>query len=121
MSEGGKQIIEGEGGFLHYLQTNKVSRMKFATIRSLYNYTYTDIASHPGIILIPYQVSIMSLFEYYAMHIPVFVPSLDLLIKWQMDNRVMDELSWNCVLGNCESRSEMQAVSEVFILMIPMM
>ena len=107
LSEGGKQIIEGEGGFLHYLQTNKVSRMKFATIRSLYtHYTYTDIASHPGLILIPYQVSIMSLFEYYAMHIPVFVPSLDLLIKWQMDNRVMDELSWNCVFGNCESRSE---------------
>ena len=106
LSEGGKRVINGEGGLFDHLRRNAISHSNFSTIRTLYgHYTYSDIASHPGIILIPYQVSIMSLFEYYAMNIPLFVPSLDLLIKWQLEHRIMDELSWNCVFGNCDSPS----------------
>ncbi|CAF5192647.1 unnamed protein product, partial [Rotaria magnacalcarata] len=53
-------------------------------IRDFYkrHYRYTELAQHPGIIHIPYQVSLMSIFEQYRMNIPLFVPSLDLLTEW---------------------------------------
>ena len=48
-----------------------------------------------GIIHIPYNISIMSAFEHYAMGIPMFVPSYDLLIKWKNEGRhVLSELEF---------------------------
>jgi len=56
-----------------------------ARLRDLYpRFEYKDLAAHPAIVLIPYQVSIMSLFEYYRMAIPLFVPSPSLLAQWQV-------------------------------------
>ena len=44
------------------------SRFKFARIRDLYaHFEYSDLTKHRAIVLIPYQVSIMSIFEYYRM------------------------------------------------------
>ncbi len=43
------------------------------------------------------QVSIMSIFEYYRMDIPMFVPSPELLADWQLKHRVMDERTWSGV------------------------
>ena len=58
---------------------------KFSRIRDLYpHFEYSDLVKHRAIVLIPYQVSIMSLFEYYRMCIPLFVPSTALLAKWQV-------------------------------------
>ena len=51
-------------------------------------YKYSDLAAHAGIVYIPYQVSLMSLFEQYRMNIPLFFPSLDLLTTWQLKNMV---------------------------------
>jgi hypothetical protein len=48
------------------------------------HYNYSDLASHQGIVYVPYQVSVMSLFEQYRMNIPLFFPSIDLLTKWQL-------------------------------------
>jgi hypothetical protein len=54
-------------------------------LRSRYpRYKYGDIASHQGIVYVPYQVSVMSLFEQYRMNIPLFFPSTDLLTTWQL-------------------------------------
>lgn len=39
----------------------------------------------------------MSIFEYYRMDIPIFVPSPDLLASWQLKHRVMDERTWSGV------------------------
>lgn len=33
------------------------------------------------------QVSVMSIFEYYRMAIPLFAPSLDLLTTWVLKHR----------------------------------
>lgn len=51
-------------------------------------FEYDTIGIYTAILLIPYQVSIMSMFEYYRMNIPLFAPSLKLLTEWHM--------SWRC-------------------------
>ena len=78
-------------------------------IRELYEtYSFSDLARHRAVLIIPYQVSIMSLFEYYAMQIPIFAPSLELLIEWQVKHLVLDELSWNCVHKKCNQSSQLR-------------
>jgi len=53
-------------------------------LRSMYpHYQYTDLTAHRGIVYVPYQVSVMSLFEQYRMNIPLFFPTIDLLTRWQ--------------------------------------
>ncbi|CAF1526631.1 unnamed protein product [Adineta ricciae] len=68
-------------------------------LRSLYkdHYDYSDIAGHPGMIYVPYQVSLMSLFEQYRMNIPLFFPSIDLLTEWHYIYRVIDQRTWDDV------------------------
>ena len=56
--------------------------IQIVPIRKIYrDYKYSDLTNHPAIIHIPYQVSIMSLFEQYRMNIPLVFPSLDLLTR----------------------------------------
>ena len=65
---------------------------EFQRIADLYpSYSFSDLASHRAIVFLPYQVSIMSFFEYYRMGIPLFVPSKDLLLKWDDEYDVVDE------------------------------
>lgn len=51
-------------------------------------YKYEDLVQYTAVVIIPYQCSIMSVFEYYRMGIPMIVPSLNLLTKWHM--------KWRC-------------------------
>ena len=70
----------------------------FRRIRDLYpHFEYSDLAAHPAVVLIPYQVSIMSIFEYYRMGIPMFAPHPNLMAKWQLKYRVMSERTWDLV------------------------
>ena len=48
----------------------------------------------------------MSIFEYYRMGIPMFVPTPDLLAKWQIKHRVMDERTWNGVYKRFKKASD---------------
>lgn len=52
------------------------------------HYKYSDLTAHAGIVYVPYQVSLMSLFEQYRMNIPLFFPSLELLTAWQYEHMV---------------------------------
>jgi len=54
-------------------------------------YEYTDLASHPAIIIVPYTKSTMTFFELYRIGIPIFVPSLALLVRWELQRHVMSE------------------------------
>ncbi|CAF3647613.1 unnamed protein product [Rotaria sordida] len=65
---------------------------------------YSDSTNHPAIIHIPYQVSIMSLFEQYRMNIPLLVPSLDLLTKWHYEYSVVNEKTWDQILNGIRSK-----------------
>ena len=58
-------------------------------------YDRTDLAHMEGIIHLPYNISIMSAFEHYAMGIPMFVPSPALLKKWKQTGRhVLNEVEF---------------------------
>eukprot|EP00223_Ostreococcus_mediterraneus_P007849 CAMPEP_0179702648 /NCGR_PEP_ID=MMETSP0937-20121108/2385_1 /TAXON_ID=548131 ORGANISM="Ostreococcus mediterraneus, Strain clade-D-RCC2593" /NCGR_SAMPLE_ID=MMETSP0937 /ASSEMBLY_ACC=CAM_ASM_000575 /LENGTH=315 /DNA_ID=CAMNT_0021575787 /DNA_START=630 /DNA_END=1577 /DNA_ORIENTATION=- len=85
-------------------------RLRFATVREMYpKFNYAQLAQHPAVVLLPYQISIMSIIEYYRMGIPLFAPSVNLLIKWQVKYLIMDELSWNCVRNSCKNGSSIRA------------
>jgi len=108
LSKGAEAILNGDKGLFRFLADFRGSKdvPSFVPIRKLYTkYEFLDLAQHQGILIMPYQVSIMSLFEYYAMNIPMFVPTLDLLVRWQIEYQIMDELSWNCVLSSCNKTS----------------
>ena len=78
----------------------------FLRIREKYgHFEYSDLASHPAIVIIPYQVSVMSFFEYMRMGIPLFAPAISLLAKWQKEYTILDEISWNCVHQRCREPS----------------
>jgi len=63
-------------------------------VRDVYKvYRYSDLAAHQGIVQLPVQPSIMSIFEQYRMNIPLFLPSKRLLLEWEMDGRgIMREM-----------------------------
>ena len=64
----------------------KLPTYEIRPIRDIYShYKYTDLASHPAVILIPYQVSLMLFFELYSMNMPMFVPSPKLLTQWHLE------------------------------------
>ena len=76
------------------------SPLSLAHIRDLYpHFEYTDLAAHPALVILPYQVSFMSLFEFYRMEIPMFIPSPDLLTDWHIAYGVMNERTWATVHG----------------------
>jgi hypothetical protein len=54
-------------------------------------YEYTQLASHPAVIVVPYTKSTMTFFELYRMGIPIFVPSLALLVRWEQQSHIMSE------------------------------
>lgn len=65
------------------------SSVNLFPLRSRYaQYKYSDLAAHQGIVHVPYQVSVMSLFEQYRMNIPMFFPSVELLASWQFEHMV---------------------------------
>jgi len=105
-----QMLISGPKGIVKAAQNHaKLKYKEFRTIRQLYqHYAYEELASHPAIVLIPYQVSTMSFFEYYRMGIPLFAPSPDLLTMWQQKLKVMSEISWNCVYGRCQDASQIE-------------
>jgi hypothetical protein len=47
----------------------------------MHPHSWDDIQSFPAIVHIPYQISLMSIFEQYQACIPLFVPSKELLLK----------------------------------------
>lgn len=81
-------------------------RYVFASIRELYpSYTYEDLAAHPAMVILPYQVSFMSLFEAYRMAIPLFVPAPELLTRWHLSLGVLFERTWATVEGAPQASS----------------
>ena len=79
-------------GLRNELASHEKIDVKFATNQV---YSRENLINLSGIIHIPYNISIMSAFEHYAMGIPMFVPSYELLIKWKTEGRdVLNELEF---------------------------
>ena len=71
--------------------------LKLELISTMYKtgYLKTHLAYHPAVVLIPSQVSTLGLLELYRLNIPLFAPSLDLLIKWQIRHNIL----WERIYG----------------------
>ena len=63
----------------------------FCKIRQIYSrYTLENLASHKAILLFPYAISTYSIADFYISNIPLFVPSIDLLVKWKnLNDRII--------------------------------
>jgi hypothetical protein len=60
-------------------------------------YKWDDLVKYSGIVGLPYCPSTMSIFEFYTQNIPMFFPSIDLMVemKTKHNNKIMEETSWN--------------------------
>jgi len=68
-------------------------------------YEFSDLAAHRGIVHLPYQVSTMSILEHYRMNIPLFFPSKELLLKWNIEHWVLLERTLPPGIRNPRSHS----------------
>ncbi len=93
-------------------QYSTIKKIQVLPIRTVYlNYEYSDLTNHPAIIHVPYQVSVMSLFEQYRMNIPLVFPSLDLLTQWHYEYGIVSEKTWDQTLhGNLPNGSTIDGV-----------
>lgn len=111
-STAGTELVHGTGGLFDSLKkwsSSSEHELKMSVIRDLYpKYEYTDIATHPAVVIVPYANSVMSVIEYYRMGLPIFAPSLQLLATWQVQRLILDELSWACISGHCNGPSLIQ-------------
>ena len=62
-------------------------------------YSHEDFAKFAGVILVPYNISTMRLFELSTSGMPVRIPNDGLLKEWSSLPGVLSELSWVQVLG----------------------
>lgn len=58
-------------------------------------YRYDQIVRHRAIVHVPYNASVMTFFEHYAMGIPLFVPTPDFLIELKEKYGALHELVYN--------------------------
>lgn len=88
-------------------------------------YKWQDIAEYKGIIIIPYNCSTMSIFEYYTSGIPLFCPSEDFMINLYSNNSkyVLSELTWNKTFGRspgssiaCDSENDPNRYDNISIM-----
>ena len=108
------QVLIGPGRGLHedilrslYQSVRNVSSTpSVVPLRELYaHYEYSDLAAHPAMILVPYQVSIMTIFELYHMQVPLFVPSPGLLVDWHIEYGILTERTWSGVMQRPNDKS----------------
>ena len=65
--------------------TTSTPSLSFAHIRDLYpHFQYSDLAAHPAIVVLPYQVSFMSLFEFYRMEVSTHHRHIDTLDQYTL-------------------------------------
>jgi len=69
------------------------SAVRFERTEDAYphGFEYLQLAQHPAVVVVPYTKSVMSFFELYRMNVPLFAPSVDLLVRWEMKHAVMAE------------------------------
>jgi len=83
--------------YTHYLGGSSIPRVieKYKALGG--GYKWTDLVKYKGIIGIPYNISTMSIFEFYSQNMPMFFPTVDLMIRMKKDftSYVLAETSWN--------------------------
>ena len=59
------------------------------------HYSKAELCRYLGVILVPDQVSSISIMEYYRMNIPLFSPSISLLVQWYKEYGIL----WERIYG----------------------
>ena len=78
---GPSQILHIPGYFKKGISEIK-NDYKFITIKEKYgNYKYTNLCSHKAVVIFPYASHSYGIIEFYALNVPLFVPTLDFLIR----------------------------------------
>lgn len=80
----------------------RLRSVNFVFKKSLGRFSWSDLIKYAGIIVIPYNVSVMSVFEYYQAAIPLFFPSKEFCMELYSNfsgEGVLSELSWLQVYG----------------------
>ncbi len=68
------------------------ARLKFLRLKDAYaQFTLADLTRHPALVIMPYQASVISVFEMYRMGVPLFAPSKHLLLNWHIDYDILWE------------------------------
>jgi len=69
--------------------------------KKLGKYQWSDLSKYKGIVMIPYNCSTMSIFEFYTSNIPLFVPSKKFMLELykKYPNYVLTDLTWNRLFG----------------------
>eukprot|EP01080_Neovahlkampfia_damariscottae_P007290 gene7290-11609_t len=95
-----KEILIGPSRmYPHILQkllaaTSK-SKFPLAPIRKLYpKYEFSNLIDHQAIIVIPYSISLMSIFEYYRMNLPMLFPSKKFMVDLDFKQNMAPEITW---------------------------
>jgi hypothetical protein len=85
----------------------KTISSSFIPLRTKYKraYKYEGLATNRAILHVPYQVSIMSLFEQYAMGIPILAPTPSFMWSLHKKYQIMGERTWYTVKNDKRSRS----------------
>lgn len=89
-----------------FLMDSKMLTVKLRSINIVHKsrlgrFNWSDLGKFKGIVVIPYNASCMSVFEYYSANIPLFFPSQEFSLKLMdlyKDYGIYSELSWNQVL-----------------------
>ena len=72
---------------LEYSKKNNIGNIDVNYIKNIYpHYNYNDLMKHKACILYPYSVFSISTIELYNLNIPIFVPSIELLVKYNICN-----------------------------------
>ena len=65
----------------HLMNSAKKNNFTMIHPQKLYgNYKLEQVVSHPAVIIIPHSVHTQTFVEFYALGIPIFIPSIDFLI-----------------------------------------
>ena len=73
------------------------SSLTFQPVKNVFSkgLTFKDIVKYKGVVYFPDDVTPPVLCELYAMHIPLFVPSIDLLIEMHLSGHILNKLTLN--------------------------
>ena len=71
-------------------RNGRKTAFRFNRIRERYPaYDLFDLAKHPAVVIFPHSAYSITMVELYEMNIPLFVPSVDVMIKHGMPSEVM--------------------------------
>ena len=72
------------------VKNGREQALRFGRIREFYsNYHWADLAKHPAAVIFPHSAYSITIAELYEMNIPLFVPSVEVMLKNRMPGEVI--------------------------------